>query len=176
MAEPNILHDLNPVTHITAGAVGKPGKRTFYLQGQQAMTIVTLVVEKEQVAALGKGIDELAERLGVGDAAARLNALEMELSQPIEPLFRVGQLGLGYDAEEKMMVLVAYEASEEENIDLINAVRFWATTDQMRSLARHIASVVAAGRAICVLCGKPIDPDGHFCPKRNGHGEKATLT
>jgi uncharacterized repeat protein (TIGR03847 family) len=74
------------------------------------------------------------------------------------------------------MVLVAYEASEEENIDLINAVRFWATSDQMRSLARHIASVVAAGRAICVLCGKPIDPDGHFCPKRNGHGEKAALT
>jgi uncharacterized repeat protein (TIGR03847 family) len=175
MAEPNILYDLNPVTHITVGAVGNPGKRTFYLQGRQGMTTVTLVVEKEQVAALSRGIDELTERLGIGEKEARVNALEMELSQPIEPLFRIGQLGLGYDAEEKLMVLVAYEASEQEDPELSNAVRFWATSEQMRMLARHTASVVAAGRAICVLCGKPIDPEGHFCPKRNGHGEKATL-
>lgn len=176
MAETNILYDLNPVTHLTMGAVGQPGKRTFYLQGRQGMTIVTLTSEKEQIGALTKGIDELLERLGTGSKTVQLNALEMELSEPIEPLFRIGQLGLGYDAEQQMMVLVAYELPETETPELVNVVRFWATADQMKKLARHAAGVVAAGRPICVLCGRPIDPEGHFCPKRNGHGEKATLT
>lgn len=176
MPEANILYDLNPVTHITVGAVGKPGKRTFYLQGRQGMTIVTLTSEKEQIAALSKGIDDLLERLGMGNPAVLVNALEMELSQPLEPLFRIGQLGLGYDAEQKLVVLVAYELPEDENVEEVNVARFWATADQLRVLARHAASIVAAGRPICVLCGRPIDPEGHFCPKRNGHGEKATLT
>jgi uncharacterized repeat protein (TIGR03847 family) len=176
MAEVNILYDLNPLTHLTVGAVGKPGNRTFYLQGRQGRTIVTLVTEKEQVNALTKGIDELLERLGTSSRTVQVSALEMELSQPIEPLFRIGQLGLGYDAEQELLVLVAYELPEDENAEIINAVRLWATADQMRTLARHTAGVVAAGRPICVLCGRPIDPEGHFCPKRNGHGEKATLT
>ena len=175
MAEANILHDLNPVTHITIGAIGQPGKRTFYLQGRQGMTIVTLVSEKEQIGALSKGIDELLERLGKESKPVLVNALEMEMSQPIEPLFRIGQLGLGYDAEQDLLVLVAYELPEEENAETVNVVRFWATANQMRMLARHAAGVIAAGRPICVLCGRPIDPEGHFCPKRNGHGAKATL-
>jgi len=176
MPEANILYDLNPVTHITAAAIGQPGKRTFFLQGQQGTTIATLVVEKEQLAALARGIDELLERLGTESQPAQVNVLAMELSQPVEPLFRIGQLGLGYDGEQKLLVLVAYELPAEENPAVVNVVRFWATADQMRALARHAAAIVAAGRPICVLCGRPIDPEGHFCPKRNGHGEHATLT
>lgn len=175
MPEANILHDLNPVTHLTAGAIGKPGKRTFYLQGRQGVLLVTLVVEKEQLAALTRGIDELLERLETGAKTIQVDATQMELSQPIEPLFRIGQLGLGYDAERSLLVLVAYEIPEEENQETVNVVRFWATREQMRALARHAAGIVAGGRPICVLCGRPIDPEGHFCPKRNGHGEHAPL-
>ncbi len=176
MPDVNILHDLNPVTHITVGAVGVPGKRTFYLQGRQGRTLVTLVAEKEQVSALSTGIDQLLDRLGWGTRAVQVTAAEMELSEPIEPLFRIGQLGLGYDAEQNLLVLVAYELSEQEESPTVNVVRFWASQDQMRALARQAAAIVAAGRPICVLCGRPIDPEGHFCPKRNGHGEHATLT
>jgi probable phosphomutase (TIGR03848 family)/uncharacterized repeat protein (TIGR03847 family) len=176
MPEANILYDLNPVTQITVGAVGVPGKRTFYLQGRQGRTLVTLTAEKEQVAALSTGIDQLLDRLGWGGRAVQVTAAEMELSEPIEPLFRIGQLGLGYDAEQNLLVLVAYELPQEEEAATVNVVRFWASQEQMRALARHSAAIVAAGRPICVLCGRPIDPQGHFCPKRNGHGEHATLT
>ncbi|MDE3089657.1 MAG: DUF3090 family protein [Chloroflexota bacterium] len=177
MPDANILYDLNPVTHITVGAVGKPGKRAFYLQGRQGAQIITLLSEKEQISALSQGIDQLLERLGVGNQGktVQVSAIEMELSQPIEPVFRVGQLGLGYDAEQGLLVLVAYELPEEENPPVVNVVRFWATPDQMRALARHAAAIIAGGRPTCVLCGRPIDPEGHFCPKRNGHGAKATL-
>src|SRR5512143_3250961 len=140
MAETNILYDLNPVTHVTVGAIGQPGKRTFYLQGRQSTIVVTLVSEKEQIAALAKGIDELLERLGTASKTVQINALEMELSQPIEPLFRIGQLGLGYDADQNLVVMVAYELSEEEAPEIANVVRFWATADQMRRLARHASA------------------------------------
>ncbi len=175
MPESNILHDLNPVTHITVGAMGKPGKRTFFLQAQQGVTLVTLVTEKEQMSALAHGIDELLERLGLDAPAPSVSATHMELAEPIDPLFRIGQLGLGVDAETNLIVLVAYELPEDDDPAVVNAVRFWATAEQMRVLARHAVTVVAGGRPTCVLCGRPIDPEGHFCPKRNGHGAKATL-
>lgn len=175
MAEPNIVYDLNPVSHITVAALGQPGKRTFYIQAQQGSTVVTLVSEKDQIAALARGIDEMLERLGTSSQTVQVSEREMELAEPIDPIFRIGQLGLGFDQDSKLLVLVAYELSAEEN-EVVNVVRFWATADQMRKLARHAAAIVAAGRPICVMCGRPIDPEGHFCPKRNGHGEKATLT
>ncbi len=176
MPETNIVYDLNPVTHITAGAMGVPGKRTFYLQGRQGMTVVTLLAEKEHLAALSRGIDEMLERLGERHQSLEASALEMELSHPIEPVFRIGQLGLGYDAEHALIVIVAYAVAEEENPATVDVARFWATRDQARALARHTAGIVAAGRPTCVMCGRPIDPDGHFCPRRNGHGEKVALS
>jgi len=176
MPEANILYDLNPVSHITASAIGEPGKRTFFIQGRQGSIVITLGSEKEQVGALSRGIDEILERLGAKTPMPRVTEEEMELAEPVDPLFRIGQLGLGYDPASKLLVLVAYELPAEENPVTINVVRFWATAEQMQKLARHAAIIIAAGRPLCVLCGRPINPEGHFCPKRNGHGEKATLT
>lgn len=59
------------------------------------------------------------------------------------------------------------EVSEEDP----GKARFWATREQMLSLARHGASVCAQGRPRCQLCGNPIDPEGHRCPALNGHRE-----
>lgn len=174
--ETNVIYDLNPASHITAGAVGEPGHRSFFIQGRQGATVVTLAAEKEQVSAMATAIRELIEKLGgnpnEGDAP---NSYDMSLREPLEPIFRVGQLGLGYDQETQRLVLVAYELPDEDEPAVVDAVRFWGTLEQMRGLARHAAEIVSGGRPTCVLCGRPIDPEGHFCPRRNGHGEKATL-
>jgi probable phosphomutase (TIGR03848 family)/uncharacterized repeat protein (TIGR03847 family) len=170
MAEANIVHDLNPVSRVTVGAVGEPGQRTFFLQGRQGTTLVSLVTEKEQMNSLAQGVTDLLTRLGErADAATEVSEYELALEQPVEPLFRIGQLGLGYDQENDLLVIVAYAIPEQEDQEILDVVRFWATRDQMRALARHVAQVAAAGRPICVLCGRPIDPEGHFCPRRNGH-------
>lgn len=176
MAEANILYDLRPVSHLTVGALGVPGKRTFFIQGLQDTIIATLIIEKEHVIALSRGIFETLERLGLGNLAVSMTEEEMELVEPIEPLFRVGQLGLGYEPASRLLMIVAYELPQEDNPPTIQVVRFWGTPEQMLKMARHAMVVAAAGRPLCVLCGRPIDPDGHFCPKRNGHGEKANLT
>lgn len=170
MAEANILHDLNPVSRVTVGALGEPGQRTFFLQGRHGGTLVSLLTEKEQMTSLAQGVTELLTRLGErADAPTQVTGYELALEQPVEPLFRIGQLGLGYDQESELLVIVAYAIPEQEEQETIDVVRFWATRDQMRALARHVNELAAAGRPICVLCGRPIDPEGHFCPRRNGH-------
>lgn len=172
MAEANIVHDLNPVARVTVGALGEPGQRTFFLQGRQGRTLVSLVTEKEQMTSLAQGITDLLTRLGErAGAPTETSDYELALEEPIEPLFRIGQLGLGYDQEKDLLVIVAYALPEQEDQELVDVVRFWATRDQMRALARHVTEIAAAGRPICVLCGRPIDPAGHFCPRRNGHAE-----
>jgi uncharacterized repeat protein (TIGR03847 family) len=165
--------DLDSVQRITAGAVGPRGQRVFYVQARRGSRLITLVAEKEQVRALADAIsrllDSLAEknpRLATSDD---LLVTDMSLEEPLEPEFRVGQMGLGYDAERDMVVLLIQGASDDDE-GAAQTARFSASRPQMRALASHASQVVAAGRPICGNCGRPIDPAGHFCPQRNGHG------
>jgi uncharacterized repeat protein (TIGR03847 family) len=94
----------------------------------------------------------------------------MALKVPLDPVFRVGQLGLGYDRDRDLLVLVAQEIVVEGGDPEAAAVaRFFATRSQMRALGRHGLSIVKQGRPVCGNCGQPIDPEGHFCPRSNGH-------
>ncbi|MBI3942509.1 MAG: DUF3090 domain-containing protein [Chloroflexi bacterium] len=171
--------DLNPVSRITVDAIGSPGRRVFYLQGRQGTTLVTLVCEKEQIRALARSIDELLTDLSRKhpDLALPKKVLgdDLSLEEPIEPRFRVGQMGLGYDEEQDLLVLVVQELQEEGSEEQPAVVRLWATRGQMLTLSHKGMETVNAGRPICPLCGRPIDPAGHFCPQRNGHNKAQTV-
>lgn len=75
--------------------------------------------------------------------------------------------GLELGELEELEALVG--AGGEDDVERQPDARFWATREQMLSLARHGASVCAAGRPLCQLCGRPIGPEGHVCPALNGH-------
>ena len=47
--------------------------------------------------------------------------------------------------------------------------RFSLTRGQVASFVVRAATLVAAGRPPCPLCGRPLDPEGHVCIKTNGH-------
>ena len=166
------FHDLKSVVYITTDAIGPPGQRVFYLQASQEDTVITLVLEKEQVQALAISIQQMLEELekrqpqGPGEVELVSN-YDLVLREPIEPVFRVGQLGLGYDEDTDMLIVVAQELTDDS--DEMSVVRFWATRAQMKALSEHSLQVVEAGRPLCPLCNEPIDPDGHYCPRRNGH-------
>jgi uncharacterized repeat protein (TIGR03847 family) len=169
---PQDLVDLNPVQFVTADAVGPPGQRVFYLQARQGTNLVTLLVEKEQVQALALSVEQMLEELEKRRPQSTsemelISQYDLVLREPIEPLFRVGQIGLGYDEEQDMLIVVAQELTDEDSE--MSVVRIWATRAQMKALSQHSLEVVAAGRPTCPLCGSPIDPEGHFCPRRNGH-------
>lgn len=163
---PDIEIELNPADFVTIGTVGPKGKRVFYLQAGQGDQIVSLVIEKEQSWALSEAIKELIE-----DLDKRLGAVpilpgdrNMDLRDPIEPLFRVSQMGLGYDEEQDSVVLVAQELvlpeqDETEGDPLLTeapdeidgpqpgVVRIWCSRSQMRALSEHAISTVKSGRA-----------------------------
>ena len=177
--------DLDPVTRLTADAVGEPGQRTFYLQAASGADQVTLLVEKEQVRRLAESLESwlpelAADRPEDPEEARVAEAGELALSEPLEPDFRVGQLQLSYDPERDRVTVVAIElvAGEEEQPEELEPepqqVRLVVTRPQLRVLARHGSQVVARGRPLCPLCGNPLDPSGHICPALNGHRPTAT--
>ena len=95
---------------------------------------------------------------------------KMHIVPPVDPLFRVGELGLGYDKEEDLVVLISREIiPEDEDAKNARVVRFWCSRSQIRSMCRWGIEVASRGRPLCPQCGEPMDPEGHFCPKKNGH-------
>ena len=174
--------ELDPVTRITAAATGEPGQRTFYLQARDDSTVVSLLVEKQQVALLAMHVDELLERIGApsADDPAVPDPSSLDLEEPVMPAFRVGQIGLGYDEARDLVVLQCEEYVPEDESEEIVAdpgrVRLWATREQVFALARRGEREVAGGRPTCRMCGEPIEPEGHFCPRSNGHREITELS
>ena len=171
---PYEVFDLNPVERITVDAIGAPGERVFYLQARKGSQLVTVVCEKEHVAALALAVDQILLSLAEGDEDAVVEpdpVLEagMGLEYPVEPVFRAGQVNLGYDQVSQRLIVIAYELLPEEDDREPSVARFWATPEQMRAFSIHGQEVVAAGRPVCAMCGEPMDPEGHFCPRRNGH-------
>ncbi|HWQ12177.1 MAG TPA: DUF3090 family protein [Roseiflexaceae bacterium] len=163
-------YDLDPVTRITASAVGPPGQRVFYIQARRGRELVSLIAEKEQVRALAQAIDKLLDELAeknplLSSAEDTLLVSDMSLEEPLEPRFRIAQMGIGYDTDRDMVILVM-QGLREEGAEAPTA-RFGATRQQMRALSEHATTVVARGRKICGNCGRPIDASGHFCPQMN---------
>ncbi len=166
--------ELNPASHITVGTIGPPGQRIFYLQGSRGIQTVSLVIEKEQAIVLANSFNSLLEELEKRYPRPSTEMddtvwLDMRLREPVDPLFRVGNMGVGYNEESDQIVLVAYELVAEEEDEDPDVVSFWVTRTQIVTFIKHAYEVVRAGRPICGNCGQPIDADGHFCPNRNGH-------
>jgi uncharacterized repeat protein (TIGR03847 family) len=173
--------DLGAVERITAGTIGEPGSRTFFLQARAAGEVVTIVVEKQQVQLLAASILELLADLeletGVGPSEA-----ELGLEQPVDPRWRAGKLSIGYDHDRDVFVLEIEElvpgdddaADEEAPSPGLEreVVQLAATKEQMFALSRHSAVVVDQGRPTCQFCGNPIDAEGHACPAMNGHSKR----
>ncbi len=164
--------ELKPVDRITANCKGEPGNRTFFIQGRQDFQLVTLLVEKFQVQQLATGIAQFVQQLqekfpDLTPATSDYYTPNMLLEPPVDAMFRVAQIGLGYDEDADLVVLVAQENDQDEDDSRI--VRFWATRSQMLAMGAYGAWVASQGRQICGNCLSPIDADGHFCPQRNGH-------
>jgi len=159
---PHTEIELKPVDFITVGTIGPKGKRVFHLQAGKGSQIVSLIIEKEQAWALSEAVKELIDDLDerypdipTEEMEFDTGSVDMDLREPIEPIFRVAQMGLGYDEENDMIVLVAQEliADDEEEEDLDpeaiepGVVRMWCDRQQMRALSTHAISTVQSGRA-----------------------------
>lgn len=169
--------DVYPVTRITTGSVGEAGRRVFILQVQYGQQYYSWVIEKGQALALSRALPELLTdvrseypELSEPVVAAQPN---LALSEPLEPQFRVGSIGVGYDRVHDLVVLTLVDA-EAADVDLSQAesaeqyeespeLHIYTTRGQAILLGQQAEQVVAAGRPACPNCGEPIDDYGHFC-------------
>jgi len=163
-------YDFASVDAIDAESSGDPVKRSFRLRILRGDDSAALWMEKQQLAALGEALPRLLEQLNTPDQHADEDA-ESITSFPDDPTieFKVGRMALGYATQEDRLVLLAHdvEAGEDESAQPTLSCRF--TREQARSLSESCADAVAGGRPLCQLCHRPIDPEGHMCPRANGH-------
>lgn len=177
--------ELDPVARLTAAAVGQPGERIFYLQARKDDVVVSVVLEKQQVALLAMHIDQLLSRIGVPDESAAPDPDDLDLEEPLLPEFRVGAIGLAFEEQRDLVVVQCDEYVPEPDEDdpeeiLVQPdpgrIRLWATREQIFGLARSGEREVTGGRPICPMCGEAMDPAGHFCARSNGHRKIERLT
>jgi uncharacterized repeat protein (TIGR03847 family) len=168
MSPPELI-ELSPADFITIDTIGPPGERTFYLQAAQGDSLITVTIEKEHAAALSIAIRGLLEQLEEGEAGTgdEHEPINLDLLHPVEPLFRAGRLGLGYDETQDKLVIMVEELTEEEQQG--TKVHIWGSRALMAALAQKAAAVIASGRPLCPLCAEPIDSDEqHVCVRGNG--------
>ena len=144
---------------IVPGASGRPGDRTFFLQAVEGARTCSFKVEKQQVAAL--------------------------CDEPLGLLWAVGRLAVAYEEADDRIVIVAEEMFELDDDSLDpdldyddpevlaaagidpSSARFSMSRAQVAAFIAVGNDLVRAGRAQCRLCGKPIDAEGHACPRLN---------
>lgn len=157
-------YELNDPDRVVVGTVGEPGRRVFLIQARQGGERFTLKVEKGQVRALAEYLGELLEELPRPGHLPE----EMDLEEPTEPEWVVGSLGITYVEELDRLLLVAEEAVPE-GVEDGEEARLFLTREQAGALAIRGTQLVESGRPPCPLCHFPLDPQGHVCPKTNGH-------
>ena len=155
--------EMPEVDALTTGTEGPPGQRVFYLQARHGSQVVTLRLEKAQVAALVTYLSALIADLPPPEELPT----DLDLVEPLVAEWVVGSLGVTYDEESDRIVLLVEELVEEGQEAA--QVRITATREQVAALSQHGAAVVQAGRPPCSLCGQPLDPEGHVCIRLNGH-------
>ncbi len=185
-----VIHEFDPPERFVVGTVGEPGQRTFFIQARTGPRMVSVALEKQQVALLAERVDELLDQvLGVGSSGTIVPAVapldlddQAPLEQPIEEEFRAGTMTLSWDPGLNRVVIEVFPISEEvvagpeadEELvedepepDEVLLVRI--TPGAARAFALRAGRVVEAGRPSCPFCGGPIDPSGHLCVRANGH-------
>jgi uncharacterized repeat protein (TIGR03847 family) len=174
----------DPPDRFVAGTVGEPGQRAFFLQARDERRIVSVALEKVQVAVLADRLNQLLDELesqGIAESSAPSDDDAAPLDEPLNEAFRAGILTLGWDGDRERILVEAQEQTEDDEAALEAAEERTEDEDgpdvftvritplEARAFVERAARVVAPGRPACPLCGQPLDPTGHICPRQNGH-------
>ena len=175
-----IKYPLGAVASIEALTFGEPGRRTFRLDVHSGPAHCSVWMEKEQLFQLAVHLRDSVGRLSQEERDKESDLREESWSEGELTIdFKAGQMLLRYDRESNAFYLQAYELETEQSADEERpqneepgdavSVGFWITTAQAGVLGEAALKICAAGRPTCFLCGQPINPEGHACPRANGH-------
>ncbi|WP_445165641.1 DUF3090 domain-containing protein [Mycolicibacterium sp. Dal123E01] len=179
---PRAIHVFRTPDRFVAGTVGQPGNRTFYLQAVHDSRVISVILEKQQVAVLAERIGALLVEINRRFGTPLPPEIDIDdlspLVSPVDAEFRVGTMGLGWDSEAQTVVVELLAVSETEfDASVVlddaeegpDAVRVFLTPESARQFASRSTRVISAGRPPCPLCDEPLDPEGHICVRTNGY-------
>lgn len=178
-----VVYEFNPVERFVAGTVGVPGERTFFIQARTGSRVVSVVVDKSQVIALGERTKIMLREIKKSDPTVAIRTNEVDdapLEQPIFEEFRAGVIAMAWDAENSVIVyelreMTTSDENDEEEVifdekDLtVDVLRVHVSPSQASAFSKRCISLANAGRTPCPFCAIPIDPSGHLCPRSNGY-------
>jgi len=181
---PTIVHELVWPDRVVVGTVGRPGSRSFYLQARAGARLLSVALEKEQSALLAEKIDEILDELMAGEgnplgipSTTPVELIDNEpLEQPVDEQFRTGAMSLGWDPSTAQIVIEAFPIVDDEDdpesvtLEPAEMLVLRIPVGTARAFAKRTREVVGAGRALCPLCGNPMDPEGHDCPLSDDFG------
>ncbi len=156
-------YDLANPDRFTAGTTGPVGQRTFMLQCRQGPTLLTVKVEKQQVAVLAGVLADRVKHLGRPGHLPE----DLDLEPDSDPDWQVGNIGVSYEEEAERIVIVVEELVPEDEEGSV--ARIALTLEQAAAFVIRATTLVQSGRPPCPLCDHPLDPSGHDCPRTNGH-------
>lgn len=156
----------NEVEFFTVGTLGPRGERVFYLQGRGDGQLVSLRLEKQQVATLAdyleRVLDDLPETT-IGPLPS-----DLTLREPVVSAWTVGQMGVAYAADDDRLIVIAEEMVVDELEVEPASARFVLRREQVIGLIDRARDVVSAGRTPCPFCGTPLQPrNGGWCACSN---------
>lgn len=149
----------------TAGAVGPLGRRVFFLQARRFDQVVSLKIEKQQVAGLAEFLDGLLEDLPPTDQMT-LDEIDatVQFEDPVEADWVVGSLGVTYQQSTDRLVLIAEELLRNADEPPAQA-RFPMRREMVVCFIERARQIVASGRPPCDWCGAPLEPTANgWCP------------
>ncbi len=167
MAEEGGLEFAVDIETVQVEAIGEPGQRRFRVITVAQGETTIMWMEKQQLDALGRAIEQILLQLGHQTGKESVAAAVLAFDPTTRNQFRVGRLEIGFDSARDRILIIAYdvESDEEEAPSLAGLF----ARDLARGIAEESAKIVAAGRPRCVLCGTPMSPGPHACPQQNGH-------
>ena len=153
----------------TAGTIGEPGQRMFFIQALANGELVSLKCEKQQVGALAEHLAGLMTELPP-PSENDVVAADVDFIEPPAANWIVGRMGVAWDDGNDTMVLLCEQFLDEEEAEAgvePESARFRLTRAQVAAFVEIARELIAAGRPPCYLCGLPMEPTGHPCPRLN---------
>ena len=175
MEEKQVKYPLGTLSRIEAVSFGQPGRRTFRIDLHSGSAFCSMWLEKEQLFQLGMYLRDFIAGLSAEEKARESSPQERAWGGGEETIdFKAGQMYLSHDRETNSFYMQAHERETEEaqagsTLQEAQSVSFWMTLPQATELAEESLRICASGRPTCFLCGQPINPEGHACPRANGH-------
>lgn len=176
------MHTFGQADVFEPEVTGEPGQRTFRVLVQRGGESASLLLEKEQMAALALAIRQLLEQTQNGEPKGEEAPSARSLSFPAQPdiEIRLARLGIGYDESTHLVTIFAYDIedvnteadADDDDEEQTPSFSCQATRGQCRAFATNAEEMVEAGRPVCLLCGGPIEDGEHLCRRRNGHSQR----